>query len=327
MPKKHRNLMPIIASEDNLRCALVKTSRNKKRTYGYLEFKEYAEANLALIREELLDGGYRIGAYRTFQVYEPKLRQISALDFKDRLVQHALCNVITPIMEPTLLPYTFACRAGYGTHAGVKHVQSMLRKPGASQYLKTDFAQYFPSMPRDVAHALYARKIDCQATLALLEEILPPTGRGIPIGSLISQLTANLVGGVIDRLLHDQLKHRRWARYMDDIVVLDDQPQRLHETFGAIQEAAWARLGMRISHWCVQSVTRGINFLGYRIWPSHKLLRKDSVRRAKRKVHHFLRHQEHDALHRFLPAWLGHARWADSHNLTTWLENRYAITC
>ena len=127
MPKKQRNLIDRITSLDNLRDAYHKTAKGKRLTWGYLEFKEFAEANLLAIRDELQDGAYKIGEYRTFTIYEPKARLISALDFKDRLVQHALCNVISPIMEATLLPYTFACRPGYGTHAGVRHVQAMLR--------------------------------------------------------------------------------------------------------------------------------------------------------------------------------------------------------
>ena len=86
-------------------------------TFGYLEFKEFAQINLTRLREELLDGGYTIGKYRQFVVYEPKARLISALDFKDRLVQHAVCNVISPRFERTLLRHTGACRRGRSSFA------------------------------------------------------------------------------------------------------------------------------------------------------------------------------------------------------------------
>ena len=183
MPKKQRNLIDRITSLDNLRDAYHKTAKGKRLTWGYLEFKEFAEANLLAIRDELQDGAYKIGEYRTFTIYEPKARLISALDFKDRLVQHALCNVISPIMEATLLPYTFACRPGYGTHAGERHVQAMLRSTNAGYFLKTDFSKFFPSIPRQTACEMYARKIGCAKTLGIINEIIIPEGRGVPIGS------------------------------------------------------------------------------------------------------------------------------------------------
>ncbi len=248
------------------------------------------------------------------------------MDFKDRLVQHALCNLITPPLEATLLPYTFACRQGLGTHAGVRHVQSLLRRPGATHFLKTDYRRFFPSMPRAVAHELFARKIGCRATLDLLGVMIPAEGQGIPIGSLTSQLTANLVGGVADRFIHFSLGHRRWARYMDDIVILDQDPGRLRADFERLAEFSATRLGLGISHWQVGPVGRGINFLGYRIWASHKLLRPASVTRAKRKIARYLATDDQDALRRFLPAWLGHARWANAYHLLCWLEDRHAVT-
>lgn len=324
MPKKHRNLIGRITDPANLRGAYRKTAQNKRQTFGYLEFKEFAELNLVRIREELLDGAYRIGTYRTFTIYEPKAREISALDFKDRLVQHALCNVIAPIMEATLLPYTFACRVGKGTHAGVRHVQSMLRQTGATHFLKTDFRKYFPSIPRDVANDLYDRKIGCAQTLALIAEIIPPEGRGIPIGSLTSQLTANLIGGMVDRHVHFELGHRHWARYMDDIVILGDDPAKLRASYQAIAGFAETELGLHISHWAAAPVSQGINFLGYRIWPTHKLLRQDSVVRAKRKIARYVERGDDESLTKFLASWRGHARWADTQNLMDWLERSHS---
>ena len=323
MPKKQRNLIDRITSLDNLRDAYHKTAKGKRLTWGYLEFKEFAEANLLAIRDELQDGAYKIGEYRTFTIYEPKARLISALDFKDRLVQHALCNVISPIMEATLLPYTFACRPGYGTHAGVRHVQAMLRSTNAGYFLKTDFSKFFPSIPRQTACEMYARKIGCAKTLGIINEIIIPEGRGVPIGSLTSQLTANLVGGVVDRFIHFDLGYRHWARYMDDIVIVSNDLPRLREDFCKIEDFSRERLGLKISHWAAQPVSRGINFLGYRIWPTHKLLRKNSVVRAKRKIKRYTKAGDHESLTKFLASWSGHARWADASNLMTWLNKEY----
>ncbi|WP_438979104.1 reverse transcriptase domain-containing protein [Polynucleobacter sp.] len=323
--KRHKNLIEQIASIENLRSAYSKTSKNKRKTYGYLEFKEYSHVNLSNIREELLDGSYKIGGYRQFVIYEPKARLISALDFNDRLIQHALCNVIGPIFESTLLHNTFACRPGMGTHAGVRYIQSELRKDGATHYLKTDYSKFFPSIDRAILHRLIDRKIGCELTLKILREIIPLNGKGIPIGSLTSQLFANVYGGLIDRYIHNELGHRRWARYMDDIVILGDDPVRLRNDFYRIQEFSKDHMNMNISKWSCSGVGRGINFLGYRIWDTHKLLRPDSVLRAKRKISNMVRHDDQESLDKFIASWTGHAAWADTHNLFTWMENKHEL--
>lgn len=325
MSQRHRNLIERIAAIDNLREAYRRTCKGKRMTWGYLNFKEYDELFLAEIRRELLAGEYRIGPYRHFTIFEPKSRNIAALGFRDRLVQHALCNVISPIFEGGLMPYTFACRPGMGTHAGVRHVQSMLRKTAATYYLKTDFRQFFPSVDHTVLHRLIEKKIHCRATLALLREIIPPEGAGLPIGSLTSQLFANVYGNPVDRFIHFDLKARHWARYMDDIIVLGHDPHELREHFGRIAEFAESNLALTISKWQVANVSRGINFLGYRIWPHHKLLRKDSVIRAKRKIRHAIDRQDVLGLQSFLTAWTGHARWADTHHLFDFLETHYEM--
>jgi retron-type reverse transcriptase len=326
MGKKHRNLIGSIADMDNLRLAYQKTSSGKKQTFGYLEFKEYAEANLLRVQQELQDGGYRIGSYRQFTVYEPKPRLISALDFKDRLVQHALCNVVAPIFERSLLPQTFACRVGLGTHAGVRFVQAKLRYTEAKYFLKTDYSKFFPSVDRAVLHSMIDKKIDCSKTLAILREIIPVEGKGIPIGSLTSQLFANVYGNAADRFVHFDLGHRHWARYMDDIVVLGDNRHQLMDSFLRLNDFSMERLKLRIGKWQISPTQRGVNFLGYRIWPTHKLLRKNSVLRAKRKVANFVHHGDVQGLQKFAAAWSGHAQWADSHNLIQWMEKRYGIT-
>lgn len=327
MGQKYKNLLPSIGHIDNLRSAFQKTSKGKRKTYGYLEFKEFSEYNLKQLQEEILTGTYVQGSYRHFTVYEPKARLISALDFKDRLVQHAVCNVVAPIFEKTLMPYTFACRIGMGTHAGVRHIQSLLRRNNSRYFLKTDFSKFFPSVNREVLHQLIAQKISCEGTLNILRAIIPPEGIGLPIGSLTSQLFANVYAGECDRLLHFTCGERQWARYMDDIVVLGDDLPKLKQTFETLESFSRETLGLRMSKWSIAPVHRGINFLGYRIWPHHKLIRHDSVTRAKRKIKKYTKHNDQECLQKFLASWSGHIQWADAQNLKHYLERQYAITC
>lgn len=323
MGKKYKRLFEHIVSETNFDIAYQKTAKDKRRSHSYLEFKEYAALNLKLLREEIADHAYVMGDYRQFNIFDPKERLISALPFRDRIVQHAINNVIEPIFEKTLLPYTFACRPNKGTHAGVTYIQSCLRKPKATHTLKTDFSKYFPSINRSRLYQEIEAKVKCKDTLDLLRLIVPDTGVGLHIGSLSSQLWANVYGGIADRFIHHQLKPFAWARYMDDIVVVDNDSVRLREMKDRLEQFSQEEMKMNFSKWSVQSLSRGVNFLGYRMWPGYKLIRKDSVKRAKKKIAKFKKMNDQGGLDRFSAAWKGHVSWADSHNLLKTLEIDY----
>lgn len=318
MAKKYRNLIETIASDANMRRAYRLTARGKRMTSGFLHFKEWSEINLSRLAQDIREGAYQPEETRSFIVYEPKPRAITAASFRDRVAHHALCAVIGPIFDATLLPRTFACRDGLGTHAGVIALQADMRRLPAKAYaLKTDFSKYFASIDRRILGQLIRRKISCAATLKLIDTITPPDGVGIPIGALTSQLYANIYGGVIDRFLQCELKVKLWYRYMDDIVVLGENIERLRYVREQIEWLATQELGLRFSKWSIQPISRGVNFLGYRIWPTHKLLRKSSVTRARRAIRAMIERGDAEALEKFLAAWTGHALWADTQNLFT----------
>jgi hypothetical protein len=323
MGKKYKRLIEQIADLDNLRLAYYKTSKAKRMTYGYLEFKEYAELNILKIRDEILSGEWEQGEFNYFTVYEPKPRLISALSFKDRVAQHAICNVIAPIFEKTFLPGTFACRKNKGTHAGVNHIQSLLRSTQSKYFLKTDYSKFFPSVNREILYKQIEKKITCKKTIALIEKMLPRHEIGIPIGSLISQLFANVYGCMIDRFIQFELGTKHWARYMDDIVILSNNQYELRGWFEEIRLFSLDEMHMKISKWQVSPVSHGINFLGYRIWPRHKLLRKASVIQAKRKIVKYLKANNQLALTKFIASWKGHAKHADTINLFNHLELKH----
>ncbi|MBN9242467.1 MAG: group II intron reverse transcriptase domain-containing protein [Mesorhizobium sp.] len=319
MARKYRNLIGPITTDANMLAAYRRTARGRRLTSGHLEFKEFSPLNLERLAQEMRDGIYRQGEPNTFEIFDPKRRQIAALPFRDRVAQHALCAVIEPIFDATLLPRAYACRKGKGTHAGAVAVQAELRhltRKGQPIYvLKTDFSRYFASIERGALWRLIEAKISCRATLRLIEAMVPRAGIGLPIGSLVSQIFANVYAGALDRHLQQDLGERHWHRYMDDLVVLGPTMEHLRRLRDDIEAFSAERLGLRFSKWSVQPASRGVNFLGYRIWPSHKLLRKDSVQRARRKIKAYRAAGDTERLQKFLASWTGHARWADSHNL------------
>lgn len=318
MGQKYRHLIEQIVCDNTMRIAWQRTARGRRMTCGALAFKEFAEHNLSRLAFELHTGAYQPGATNSFYVFEPKPRLITALPFRDRVAQHAVCHVIEPIFEKTFLPRSFACRIGKGTHAGVIALQSDLRrmeKAGPVYALKTDFSRFFPSIDRAALHAMIAKKISCAGTLRVLRQMVPPTGIGLPIGSLTSQLFAGVYATALDRHLQQALGEKVWFRYMDDVVVLGHCPVHLHALRREMERFSAEHLFLRFSKWSVQPAGRGINFLGYRIWSTHKLLRRQSVTRAKRKIAWLRRIGDQPRLNAFLAAWIGHAGWADTQNL------------
>ena len=319
MTKRYRNLIEQIVSSENMREAYRLVARGKRMTGGYLDFKEYDGLNLSALAQDMATGLYQAGEPSEFYVFDPKKRLISALPFCDRVAQQALCLIIAPIFDRALLPRTFASRPGKGTHSGVQALQSDLRRlsrQGLVYFLKTDFKQYFASIDRARLWQLIDAKISCAGAIRILEAMIPRSGRGLPIGSLTSQIFANVyTGATLDRHLQQSLGEKYWYRYMDDIVVLGSGSARLQYVKESIEAFSRDSLGLTLSKWQISPASRGINFLGYRIWASHKLLRKDSVTRAKRIIAACRLHNDTARLAKFLPAWLGHASHADSKNL------------
>jgi hypothetical protein len=318
MGKKYRHLMPAILAPENLQEAYRRARRDKRMTAGHLHFKEHAEANLVAIAAALEAGTYQVGEYHAFTIFEPKRREILALPFLDRVVQHALCNVVEPIFEAMFLPMSVACRRGKGTHHGVRRAQMHMRqlsRNGAVYCLKLDFSKYFASIDRAVLHREIRRKISCAATLRLIETITPASGRGLPIGNLTSQLWANLYGHQLDRFLVHECGIRTATRYMDDTVIFSNDAGELRELKRRLDEFVGEEMRLAWSKWSLQPISRVVNFLGFRIWTTHRLLRRDSVKRARRKLRILRAAGDHEAIRRFLPAWTGHARHANCANL------------
>jgi RNA-directed DNA polymerase len=318
--KRYRNLIGTICSDQNMREALRLTARGKQLSPGHLDFNEFAPLNLEMLATDMRRGEYRPGTPHEFRILDPKPRLITALPFRDRVAQQALCLVIGPIFDRLLLPRCYACRPGKGTHAAAREVQATIRRIERlglpAYFLKTDFSRYFASIELPVLWRLIDKKISCRATLRLLEAMVPREGIGLPIGSLTSQILANVYTGMtLDRFLQQDLGETDWFRYMDDIVVLGTSSAQLREPQGSIERYSAEHLGLRFSKWSVAPASRGINFLGYRIWADHKLLRTDSVVRARRKIAAYRAAGDTDRLQRFLGAWLGHASHADTRNL------------
>lgn len=337
--KSYNNLFGRITSFENLLLAARKAQRGKRFKAATAIFNLNLEKELLRLQEKLVNDTYHHGGYYDFLIYDPKQRLISAAPYRDRVVHHALCNVIEPLLDKSFIFDTYACRKNKGTHAAVDRYQAFARK---NRYvLKCDIRKYFASIDHEILLAMIARKIRCLKTQGLIRKIvgsrLDPSQttyfpgddlftpitrkKGIPIGNLTSQFFANLYLDGFDHFIKETLGCRHYIRYVDDWVVLDNSKERLNDIKAqAIQYLEGLRLALHPKKNRVHRVCDGILFLGYRIFPSHRLLAKSNVlgmRRRLKKMELLYRDGKISlaSVHQRIQSWIGHAGHADTWRL------------
>ena len=337
--KTYRNLYPLIYAFNNLYLAYVKARRGKRYKAEVLRFSVNLECELIALYRELADHSYRTGEYRCFTVYEPKRREVAALPFRDRVVHHALCNVIEPIFERGFIRDSYACRVGKGTHAAADRLTEFLRSAyrrwGGCYVLKADVASYFPSVDHGVLMDIIRRRIACPETLELIKEILDSwngnVGHGIPIGNLTSQLFANVYLNEFDQFVKHGLRARYYVRYMDDMILLAADKATLWEWRDAIQQFLGDALRLHLNNKTdIFPEARGVDFVGYRTWRTHRLLRKRSVKQMRRKLKALGARYEAgevdvETISAVVASWVGHASHADTYRLRCRVFGEFTI--
>lgn len=302
--KRYANLYPQIVEFENILSAATKAQRGKRFRENVLAFNYNLEKELVQLQHQLATNTYQPGKYRTFYIKEPKERMISAAPYRDRVVHHALCNIIAPIFERTFIDDSYANRLGFGTHRALKRFIQFAR---SSRYvLQCDIKKYFPSIDHAILKGLIRRKLKCKDTLWLIEtiidnsneqvavidyfpgdELLTPLERkrGLPIGNQTSQFFANVYLNGFDHFVKEKLKVKKYVRYVDDFALFGDDYQFLAEARMAL-EAYLARLRLKIHPIKSQlfETKQGANFLGFRILPDRIRVRSENLRRARRRL-------------------------------------------
>ena len=321
--KTYNNLFTQIYDYRNLYEAFLLAQRRKRSKADVLDFEQNLESNLWDIQNDLIYKTYQPGKYKTFYVYDPKVRLIMAAPFRDRVVHHALCNIIEPIFERRFIDTSFACRVRKGVDAGVdqvtKYLRDAQRKYGVMYCLKCDVRKYFQSIDKRILRSIVFKKIRCRETRWLINVILDSTEgeRGIPVGNLPSQLFANIYLNELDHFVKERLHVRYYVRYMDDFIILHEDKRYLHCLWKIIAEYLKEQLKLELNQkTAVFPVRHGIDFLGYRIFPGHKLLRKRYIKRTKRMIKHFEReykagNMRREYIQQVLASWNGRAKRAN----------------
>lgn len=297
MPKTHKNLYQRLCSFQYLHNSWLAAKRHKRYQHAILDFEYDLEANLLDLVADLKGATYRVSGYRYFYVYEPKKRQVACLtSFRDRVIQHAVCSLLEPIFDPMFIATSFACRKGKGTHAGVASAEQMMRAVKCSHgkvfALKCDIRKYFENINHATLLSLIARKITDKKMLDLLSEIIGSfraDGCGLPLGNLTSQLFANIYLHALDSYLKHELAVEYYVRYMDDFVIFHHDKQHLHQLRKNIEdwlsENLHLELNAKTAVFPISSQQgRPLDFLGYRILPNRRLLRRNAIKKITKKL-------------------------------------------
>lgn len=302
--KRYGNLYPQIIEFKNIYLAALKAQKGKRFRDNVLQFNYNLGTELLKIQQELRDKTYQPGSYRTFHIRDIKSRLISAAPYRDRVVHHALCNIIIPIFERTFISDTYANREGFGTHKALKRFTTFAR---SSRYvLQCDIRKYFPSIDHEIMKQLIRRKIKCKDTLWLIDKIidnsneqeeiinyfpgddlLTPIQRrhGLPIGNLTSQWMANIYLSGFDHFIKEQLKVSKYLRYVDDFALFSDDYQFLKDARIAIEDyLAELRLKIHPIKSQLFESKHGASFLGFRVFPEIIRVRNNNLHRGRKRL-------------------------------------------
>ena len=341
--KTYKHLFTRLCSFENLWQAFQQARRGKRGKGEVAAFEYHLERNLFTLERELRDGSYQPGDYHHFYIYEPKKRKISAAPFRDRVVHHALCNLIMPVWEARFIDNSFACRVGKGTHAALDRAQHYARR--FRYVLQGDIVQFFPSIDHAALRALLARRVADPQVLALIDlilasgagvleseytlqyfpgdDLLTPLARprGLPIGNLTSQFWANVYLHELDTFVTQQLRHGAYVRYADDWLLFGDDKALLAEQHDCIQaKLIDLRLVLHDRKTQRYPVATGIPFLGFRLYPTHRRLKRPNVIRFKRRMRRVFGQFAAgeipiEQVHASVNGWVAHARHGSTYRL------------
>jgi RNA-directed DNA polymerase len=340
--KTYKHLYPQVCDFENLYLAYRKARKGKRGRAQPAAFERVQDDELLNLQNELQTFTYKPGAYHSFYIHDPKKRLISAAPFRDRVVHHALCRVTEPIWERRFIYDTYANRVLKGTHLALDRTQVYARKYAYA--LQCDVKQFFPSIDHVILRNEFARLIRDENVLWLCDQILQSgvgvlseeyemvyfdgddllaasRPRGLPIGNLTSQIWANVYLNGFDHFVKRVLKCPAYVRYVDDFLLFSNDKRELSNWRTAIiQKLAGLRLTLHEESAQVYPVRTGIPFLGFRVFPEFRRVKRRKVVHFRRKLRRLLEGYStggfsFEQLSASLQGWINHVRYADTWGL------------
>lgn len=317
--KRVGNIYNEIISLENLKLADEKARRGKLKSYGVKLHDKNREGNILKLHEQLKNKIYKTSEYNIFKIYEPKERDIYQLPYyPDRIVHHAVMNILEPIWVSIFTSDTFSCIKGRGIHGCWKKVKDALRDVDNTTYcLKIDIKKYYPSINHDILKCLIRKKIKCNDTLELLDEIID-SAEGVPIGNYLSQYFANIYLTYFDHWIKEKMKVKYYFRYADDMVFLHSDKEELRKILNEVRAYLKNELELELKHnyQIFPTQKRGIDFVGYVFFQDHILIRKSIKQNFYRKVAKLQKRKlNNKEFKQGIAGWLGWCKYSDSINL------------
>lgn len=285
--KRIGNLYAQIISPENLEASELNARKGKANQYGVLQFDKNKDYNLQMLHEILKLKTFKTSQYITFKVYEPKERLVFKLPyFPDRIAHHAIMNVLEPQFAKWFTNDTYSSIKGKGIHNAANNLKKSLQDEENTMYcLKLDIVKFYPNVNHDILKALLRKKFKDQDLLWLLYEIIN-SADGLPIGNYLSQYFANFYLTYFDHWIKAQKEIKYYFRYADDIVILSNNKTHLHEILSQIKEYLNTNLKLQVkdNYQVFPVEARGIDFVGYKFYHTHTMLRKSIKKRFAKAI-------------------------------------------
>lgn len=282
--KRIGNVYQRVVSLENLYRASYKAQKGKSKKREVREWNRNLADNINKLQDDLLTGNYTVSKYYVFTIFEPKERVISKLPFRDRVVHHALMNIIEPMLEKGFISQTYACIKKRGVHKGLRDVTKALRDRKGTQYaLKLDIKKFYPSVDNSLLKAVLRTKFKDPYLLGLMAKIIDSC-EGLPLGNFTSQWFGNLYVSRFDRWMKQERGIKNYFRYSDDILILHESKEFLYQLKLDIIDFMRDNLRLELSNYQVFPVSkRPIDFLGYVIDHDKVWIRKSIKQNFKKK--------------------------------------------
>lgn len=278
------NLFESIVEKDNFKVAQQLSRQGKSRRKEIRIFESNLDENLEEIRQLVINKKFHTAKYRSKKIYEPKERIIYILPYApDRIVQHAIMNILVPYMEKMFITDSFACITGRGqTRASLRTMEAVRRN---KYCLKCDIHHFYPSINQNILSEMYHKKFRDKDFLYLMDDIIFsfPGGYNCPIGNYTSQWNGNFYLTPLDNFCKHELRIRDYIRYCDDFLLFSDDKAYLHDCRKRIEDFI-GKYELTYSKADVFSVKQGIDFCGYRHFDNYILLRKSTAKKEIKRL-------------------------------------------
>ena len=334
--KTCKNLYPDVYSMKNLILAWKRARKGKTKKNYVTEFEKNLGVNLRTLHDELKNQTYNPKPLKTFILRDPKTRKISKSDFRDRIMHHALVNVIEPIFERTFIHDNCANRIGKGNLFAIKRFEKFQRKAtknlsSKAYCLKADIRHYFQEVNHEILLEMIKRKIIDEKTVWLAETILKNNVRnnrkekGMPLGNLTSQFFANVYLNELDYSVKQELKAKCYIRYVDDFTILHSSREQLEVWKSRIEKFLKERLDLELhpDKSKIICLSKGVDFVGFRNFYHFKLLRKRNIKKMLLQIEKYNRNKSNkEKLSESFQGWNAYAKWANTYKLRKNIINR-----